>query len=155
MKGRQGDRMERINSIRCQHTCLMYIHIIHGCDATFLCGFPPRTVSRDALLLIYQSVYCRPTLIACKPGCVLGFRGVHVHRNEYTVPCAFLTESSLSAWRNRHLSIFKATYANLSTFIYKHLSELQLFGDHHVPSWKMYITHQSMERKRREEDKKR
>lgn len=63
----------------------MYIHIIHGCDATFLCGFPPRTVSRDALLLIYQSVYELPT-DPNSAGCMLGFRGVHVHRNEYTVP---------------------------------------------------------------------
>lgn len=58
---RERDRMGRINSIRCRHTCLMYIHIIHGCDATFLCGFPLRMVLRDALLLIHQSVYELPT----------------------------------------------------------------------------------------------
>lgn len=39
--GEAVGRIGRINSIRCRHTCLMYMHIIHGCDATFLCGLPP------------------------------------------------------------------------------------------------------------------
>jgi len=78
--------MGRINSIRCRHTCLMYVHIIHGCDATFLCGFPPRTVSRDGLLLIYQSVYELPTrpnsaqtrMRVGFPGCMYMYREMNI-----------------------------------------------------------------------------
>lgn len=75
-RGEAVGRTGRINSIRCRHTCLMYMHIIHGCDATFLCGLPPRTVSRDALLLIYRPVYeLRTHPNSAQTGVRVGFPG--------------------------------------------------------------------------------
>lgn len=71
MTQQRDEGRRRINSIRCRHTCLMYIHITHGCDATFLCGFPLRAASRRPFT---NTRSVDPALIACKPECVLDFR---------------------------------------------------------------------------------